>query len=330
MKALLVKDTTKTLYIGECKDPVIGEEEVLVSVKATALNRADLLQKMGKYPPPPGESSIIGLEMAGVVERTGEKVTRWKPGDRVCALLAGGGYAEKVAVHEGLCLPLPEGMDFEEAAGIPEAFLTAYLNLFELGRLKSGDFCLIHAAASGVGTSAIQLALAAGAIPIATAGSNEKLELCRKLGAHYLINYREEDFAERVRDLTQGHGADVILDPVGASYFEKNLESVAVDGRWIVIGGMGGYEVEKVPLRSLMRKRASLIGSTLRSRRTEDKISLIEHFQDFSWKRFIDGDLSPVIDRVYSWKEANEAHSYMEQNKNLGKIVMTINEEEKS
>lgn len=324
MKALLVEDSTNQLYISECEDPIIGDDELLIKIEAAALNRADLLQKKGIYPPPPGESDIIGLEVAGIVEETGMNVEGFKVGDRVCALLAGGGYAEKVKVSAGLCIPIPDQMDYIKAASIPEAFLTAYLNLFELGRIKKGNYVLIHAAASGVGTAAIQLAIAAGAIPIVTAGSHEKLEFCRKLGAQNLINYKEEDFSEIVKDITNGHGVDIILDPVGASYFRKNLSSVALDGRWVVIGGMGGYEVDHMPLRSLMKKRVFLIGSTLRSKSIEDKSRLMRHFKEFALSRFIDGSLHPVVDTVYNWSEANEAHQYMEQNKNKGKIVLKV------
>ncbi|RFU71184.1 NAD(P)H-quinone oxidoreductase [Peribacillus saganii] len=326
MRAILVEENSSELYLGEYKEPEIGDDDLLVSVRATALNRADILQRKGKYPPPTGESEIIGLEMAGVVERIGKNVRGFQKGDRVCALLPGGGYAEKARVPSGLAIPIPIGYSFEEAAGIPEAYLTAFLNLFELGNISEGDFVLIHAAGSGVGTAAIQLAREAGAIAIATAGSAEKLEICRKLGAQYTINYREENFADRVRGITNGDGVNVILDPVGATYWEANLESIATDGRWLVIGGMGGYEVEKISLRTLMRKRVSLIGSTLRSRTTEDKIRLNEHFIEFAGKRFDNGKLVPVIDKVYSWKQANEAHQYMEQNQNIGKIILKIDE----
>jgi tumor protein p53-inducible protein 3 len=326
LKAVLVKENTRELYIGNYDDPVIEDDELLVSVKATALNRADLLQKKGKYPPPEGESEILGLEMAGIVECVGGDEKRFQKGDRVCALLPGGGYAEKARVPAGLAIPIPKGLSFEEAAGIPEAYLTAFLNLFELGKIKTGDFVLIHAAASGVGTAAIQLAKEAGAIPIVTAGGAEKLELCSKLGADYLINYREERFSDRVSDITNGIGANIILDPIGASYWDENLKSIARDGRWVVIGGMGGYELEKISLRSLMGKRISLIGSTLRSRTIQDKIRLTRAFTEFAGLRFEKGILSPAIDKVFNWEQANEAHQYMELNKNKGKIILKIEE----
>ncbi|MEH7384431.1 NAD(P)H-quinone oxidoreductase [Bacillus sp. JJ1521] len=328
MKAILIEDETKDLYIGEHGDPIIGDDDLRVRVMATALNRADLLQRRGKYPPPLGESEILGLEIAGIVEETGKNVSGIKQGDCIYALLPGGGYAEKARVPAGLAIPIPDGLSFEEAAAIPEAFLTAYLNLFELGKMKQGDFVLIHAAASGVGTAAVQLAREAGAIPIATAGSSKKLEVCQRLGAEYVINYHEESFSERVREITDGKGVDVILDPVGASYWDENLESISLDGRWVVIGGMGGYEIEKLNLRTLMRKRVSLIGSTLRSRTMDDKIRLTDAFRKFAENRFKNGGLLPVIDRVFDWEQANEAHLYMEQNKNIGKIILKINEGE--
>jgi tumor protein p53-inducible protein 3 len=326
LRAILVEENTRNLYIGNYDDPVIGDDELLVSVRATALNRADLLQREGKYPPPEGESEILGLEMAGIVEKTGANEKRFQKGDRVCALLPGGGYAEKARVPAGLAIPIPKGLSFEEAAGIPEAYLTAFLNLFELGKIVEGDFVLIHAAASGVGTAAIQLVKEAGAIPIVTAGGVEKLELCRKLGADYLINYREERFSDRVSDITNGIGANIILDPIGASYWEENLKSIGKDGRWVVIGGLGGYELEKISLRSLMGKRISLIGSTLRSRTIQDKIRLTRAFTEFAGVRFEKGMLTPVIDKVFNWEQANEAHQYMELNKNKGKIILKIEE----
>ncbi|MEH7383407.1 NAD(P)H-quinone oxidoreductase [Bacillus sp. JJ1533] len=328
MKAILIKEGTKELFIGDHDAPVIGNDDLRVRVMATALNRADLLQRRGKYPPPLGESEILGLEIAGIVEETGKNVSGIKQGDHIYALLPGGGYAEQARVPAGLAIPIPNGLTFEEATAIPEAFLTAYLNLFELGNMKKGDFILIHAAASGVGTAAVQLAREVGAIPIATAGSRKKLEVCQRLGAEYIINYREESFSERVREITSGKGVDIILDPVGASYWDENLESISQDGRWVVIGGMGGYEVEKLNLRTLMRKRVSLIGSTLRSRTLEDKIRLTDAFRNFAENRFGNGRLLPVIDRMFNWEQANEAHLYMEQNKNIGKIILKINEGE--
>ncbi|WP_134702785.1 NAD(P)H-quinone oxidoreductase [Ammoniphilus sp. YIM 78166] len=326
MKAVLVEEGTSQLYIGQAEDPVPGEEDLLVSVEATALNRADLLQRRGKYPPPAGASTILGLEMAGIVEKVGSNVTRWKVGDRVCALLPGGGYAQKVVIPAGMAISIPDDFSFEQASAIPEAFLTAYLNLVVLGRVSPGDYVLIHAAASGVGTAAIQLVKEMGAIPIATAGSKEKLQVCQRLGAEHVIDYKEEDFSQKVAEISGGKGVQVILDPVGASYWEKNLQSIGVDGRWLVIGGMGGYQLEQVNLQLLMRKRIHLIGSTLRSRTEPNKMELTQAFLSFAEERFKSDKIVPVIDRVFPWAQAMEAHEYMEQNKNIGKVVLRIDQ----
>jgi len=324
VKALLVETSTTRLYIGEAADPVPGDDELLVAVRATAVNRADLLQRHGKYPPPAGESTIIGLEMAGVVEKVGVNAGPWKPGDRVFALLPGGGYAEKVVIPAGMAMPIPDSFTFEQAAAIPEAYLTAYLNLSVLGQVQAGEHVLLHAAASGVGTAAIQLVREWGGIPIATAGSDEKLEVCGKLGAQHLINYKRERFADRVAAITSGLGVQVILDPIGASYYEDNLKSIGFDGRWILIGGLGGYTLEQMNLRALLGKRIHLIGSTLRSRTRQNKIDLTKQFFAFAEERLASGKLLPIVDRVFHWSEANEAHEYVEQNKNIGKIVLTV------
>lgn len=326
MKAVLVEELTYRLYIGQAEEPVPGDDDLLVSVKATALNRADLLQRRGKYPPPEGASTILGLEMAGIVEKVGRNVQGWKEGDRVCALLPGGGYAEKVVIPAGMAIRIPNSFSYEEAAAVPEAYLTAFLNLSVLGKVSAGDHVLIHAAASGVGTSAIQLVREMGGIPIATAGSIDKLEVCECLGAQHLINYKKEDFSKKVAEVTFSKGVQVILDPVGASYWEQNLQSISVDGRWLLIGGMGGYQIEKLNLQVLLRKRIQLIGSTLRTRSVEDKIDLTQRFIRFSEERFNNGKLAPVIDRVFSWRDVMEAHEYMEQNKNIGKMVLSIDE----
>lgn len=326
LKAVFVEELTNRLYIGQAPDPVPGDDDLLVSVKATALNRADLLQRKGKYPPPAGASTILGLEMAGTLEKAGRKVTGWKAGDRVCALLPGGGYAEKVVIPAGMAIPLPDHFSFEQASAIPEAYLTAFLNLSVLGKVSAGDYVLIHAAASGVGTAAIQLVKEMGAIPIATAGSKEKLEVCQSLGAQHVIHYKEEDFSKKVAEFTGGKGVQVILDPVGASYFEQNIQSIGLDGRWLVIGGMGGYQLEQFNLQSLMRKRIQLIGSTLRSRTESNKIELTQAFMHFAEDRLGNGKLVPVIDQVFNWSQAMEAHEYMEQNKNIGKIVLRIHD----
>ncbi|MBD2846310.1 NAD(P)H-quinone oxidoreductase [Paenibacillus sp. IB182496] len=324
MRAIQVEKDTHRLRIGEAPDPEPGPGELLVSIKATAVNRADLLQRIGKYPPPPGASDILGLEMAGVVERAGEGAGPWRLGDRVCALLPGGGYAERAVIPAGMAIAIPERLGFEEAAALPEVFLTAYLNLFRLGRLTAGERVLIHAGASGVGTAAIQLAREAGAVPIVTAGSAAKLDACAALGAVCGINYKEERFADRVLAFTDGHGADVILDPVGAAYWADNDRCIATDGRWVIIGGLGGYRVEQLDIRAFMGRRIQLNFSTLRALPQADKIRLTEQFAGFAAARLGDGRLRPVIDRVFDWTEAEQAHAAMKANANIGKLVLRV------
>ena len=326
MRAIVMRSYggPEVLELGEHPDPEPREDELLVAVKATALNRADILQRQGRYPPPPGASPLLGLEMAGIVERVGPACRGFREGDRVFALLPGGGYAEKVAVPWDLAMPIPENLSFEEAAAVPEVFLTAYLNLFWLGRLEPGAFALIHAGASGVGTAAIQLVRERGARALATASGSEKLALCRRLGAEAAFSYREGPWAPGVLAATGGRGVDVILDPVGGPYWEQNLEVLATDGRLVLIAAMGGGTVREVRLGQILAKRIQVIGSTLRSRSREFKAKLIAEFAAFALPRFRDGRLRPVIDRVYDWREAADAHAYMESNQNMGKIVLRV------
>lgn len=324
MKAILVEKDSTRLYIGNVDDLRPEADELLVDVKATALNRADLLQKRGLYPPPPGASEIIGLEMAGVIKEVGSNVAGWKPGDRVCALLPGGGYAQQVTIPAGMAIPIPEHFSFEEAAAIPEVFLTAYLNLFFLGNLQQGHTVLIHAGASGVGTAAIQLVREAGATSIVTAGSAEKLDACLTLGANNAINYKEGPFAPAIKELTGGKGVNIILDFIGASYFEQNIKSLAMDGKLIIIGTMGGAKAENVNLGLLLFRRLQVIGTALRSQPVDKKIELTQSFIDFALPRFKEERLVPVIDSIYEWDEVNEAHERMEKNLNTGKIVLKV------
>lgn len=325
MKAILVEDSTHILYLGQSKKPVIHKNELLVKVKATALNRADLLQKRGHYPPPAGASSILGLEMSGVIEEIGTEVAGWKKGDRVFALLPGGGYAEYVAIPAAMAMPLPENLSFEEAAAIPEVFLTAYLNMFWLGNLQKGETMLVHAGASGVGTAAIQLAREAGARTIVTAGTAEKRKLCLSLGAEVAIDYKEGPFSPKVREATAGKGVNLILDFIGASYWEQNVDSLATDGKLILIGTMGGTKVNEVNLSKLLFKRIQVMGTALRSQSVEKKSQLTREFSDFALEKFATGRLKPVIDSVWEWEHVNEAHKHMEQNKNAGKIILRVN-----
>jgi tumor protein p53-inducible protein 3 len=325
MKAILIEDITKSLYIGEADEPGLANGDLLVRVKATSLNRADLLQKRGLYPPPQGASPILGLEMAGVVEKVGSQTNGWKTGDRVFALLPGGGYAERVSIPAGMGIRIPDHFSFEEAAAIPEVFLTAYLNLFILGGLKKKQTVLIHAGASGVGTAAIQLVKEAGAVSIVTAGTEDKRKACLQLGAKEAIDYKAGPFAPMVKEMTGGLGVNLILDFIGASYWEQNLESLAVDGRLILIGMMGGSKIKELDLGLLLSRRLQVIGTALRSQSPADKISLTEQFAAFALPRFADGRLKPVVDSIWDWENANKAHEYMEQNNNTGKIVLRIN-----
>ncbi len=325
MKAILVDEETKQLTVGDWEDPRLGADELLVTIRATAVNRADLLQKRGLYPNPPGTSPIIGLEMSGVVEQVGKNVVEWKVGDRVFSLLPGGGYAEKVTIPAGMAIPIPEEMSFEEAAAIPEVFLTAYLNLFMLGNLQPAQTVLIHAGASGVGTAAIQLARAVGANIIITAGSSEKVDACIALGAHTGINYKADPFEKKVLEATNGNGVDLILDFVGASYYEQNIASLAIGGTLIFIGTMGGNKINEVNIMQLMRKRLKVIGSTLRSQTVEQKIELTKRFVQFAMPLFMNNTIKPIIDSVYDIHQINEAHQRMENNLNTGKLVVRTN-----
>jgi tumor protein p53-inducible protein 3 len=324
MKAIIVEEPggPEVLEWKETADPIFQPDELLVRVHATAVNRADLLQRRGLYPPPKGASPILGMEVAGEILEVGANCgSRWQPGQRVMALLAGGGYAEKAAFPAVHAMPLPGNLSFEEGAAIPEAFLTAYLNLFVLGELKPGQIVLVHAGGSGVGTAAIQLAREAGASVFVTAGSTDKLERCRELGATGLINYKTEKFAGRVKELTNGQGVDLILDFIGADYFADNLASLGLYGKLCLIGQLSGNKAE-LDLGLVMRQRLRITGTTLRPRTTEEKADLTKKLADFALPRFADGRLRPVIDTVFPIRQAAEAHRYMETNQNFGKIVL--------
>ena len=300
--------------------PEPGPEEVLVRVHATALNRADLFQREGKYPPPKGESPYMGLEMAGVVERGGRSLSA---GDRVFGLLPGGGYAQHVTLPETMVMPIPPAMSFEEAAAIPEVFLTAHQALHWLGRLSSDETVLIHAGASGVGTAAIQLAKMTGARVLVTA-SEGKHDVCLNLGADIAIDYRLEDFADRVHDETDGLGVNVIVDFIGGPYLNQNVRSIAIDGRIVVLATMGGGRVDEFDLRGLFRRRGSIITSLLRNRSLDYKERLTADFVSKMLPSFTDGTLRPVIDRVMDWTDVQNAHRIMGANQNAGKIVLRV------
>lgn len=316
------------LHVRETPDPVAGPDEVLVRVAATALNRADLLQREGRYPQPGAKPAveIPGLEFAGVVESAGARVTTVRAGDRVMGLLAGGGYAEKVVSHERLLLPVPDAMSLEEAASIPEVFFTAYDALFPQAGCALGDRVLVHAGGSGVGIAAIQLAVAAGATVIVTLGSVEKGERAKALGASVAIDYHDGGFAERVLRETGGQGADIILDFVGAPYLEENLKAAALGGRIVFIGTMGGA-VGAINLGVVMGKRLRLHGTTLRSRQLEAKIALTQAFAAHALPLFRAGRIRPVVDSTFGLDEVAAAHEYMAANLNFGKIVLRVAED---
>ena len=313
----------RPLVWQERDDPTFGPDEVLVEIHATALNRADLLQRAGGYPPPPGAPDILGLEMAGVIVGVGSHVRNWQVGNRVCALLGGGGYAEKVAVHHSHLIPVPANWSFVEAAALPETYLTAFVNLFMEARLQPGESVLVHGGASGVGTAAIQILRHLGHKVMVTAGSDEKVAACRQIGADLAVNYRTEDFVEAVQQFTNGQGVDVILDMVGANYYERNLELLKVRGRLVFIATLGGAQVQ-IDIGKLMRKRARLIGSVLRSRSVEEKAEIKEAFMSRCWSLIQRGAVRPVIDATYPIAESNAAHARMANNENIGKIVLQV------
>jgi len=313
----------ENLKIGEVSRPLKKNEEVLVRVKASALNRSDLLQRQGSYAPPPGTSEILGLEISGIIEEEEESSNKkWRKGDRVMGLLSGGGYAEYVAIRSDHLMKIPDNLNFEEAAAIPEVWLTSYQLLHELAAVKKGDSVLIHAGASGIGTAAIQLAVGMGASPIATVGTPDKMKAVISLGASHAINYKSEDFSLRVAEITHGAGVDVILDPIGGSNFDKNIASIARDGRWILFGLMGGKLVEKFDLSMVMGKRLRLEGTTLRSRTDEYKAHLIESFWQHAQQPFEKGTYKPIVHCVMPFLEISSAHRLMESNVSFGKIVL--------
>lgn len=306
----------------EVPDIDYSADEALVEARATAVNRADLSQARGNYPPPAGASEVLGLEMAGVVVEVGANVTGWRPGDRVCALLPGGSYAERAAVPAGMLLRLPDDWSFVQGAAVPEVWYTAYINLFDEGALKPGETALIHAGASGVGTAAIQLAVDAGARAIATAGSAEKAAFCRELGA-IAINYKEQDFLAEVLAHTDGQGVDVILDPVGGAYLARNIAALRRFGRLVNIGLLGGAKGE-LNMGQLLGKRLRVVGSTLRNRPMAEKIAITRRFEAEIMPKLVDGRLRPIIDTIFPIAEAQAAHEYVQANRNVGKVILEI------
>ncbi len=323
MKGIVVNQVEgqPVLVWQDVLDVTFGGDEVLVDVRATAVNRADLIQAQGGYPPPPGASQILGLEMAGVINAVGELVEGWQPGDRVCALLPGGGYAGQVAVPAGMLLRLPDEWSFVQGTAVPEVWYTAYVNLFLEGDLKPGETVLIHAGASGVGTAAVQLARITDATIFVTAGRADKLVACRELGATLAINYKEQDFLEAVLAATDNQGVDLIIDPVGGAYLDRNIRALRRFGRLVNIGLLSGGRGE-LDMGRVLSNRLHLVGSTLRNRPPSEKIQITRQFESGFWHLFRTGELKPIIDRVFPIQEAQAAHEYVARDENIGKVVL--------
>jgi putative PIG3 family NAD(P)H quinone oxidoreductase len=306
--------------------PSFGEDEVLVEVAAAGVNRPDVLQRRGMYEPPPGTTDLPGLEIAGRVAATGSRVRGWKIGDRVCALVAGGGYAEYCAAPEGQCLPVPEALSMVDAACVPETFFTVWTNVFQRGRLGIGESLLVHGGSSGIGTTAIQLGKAFGAKVFATAGSADKCRACEELGADRAINYREEDFVEVVQQATGGRGVDVVLDMVGGDYVARSLKVMATEGRHVSIAFLRGAKIE-LNLEPLMRKRLTLTGSTLRPRSVAEKSAIAAELREKVWPLLSSGRIKPVMFKTFPLAEAAAAHALMESSEHIGKIALVVRNE---
>lgn len=325
MKAIVFDNPggEEVLRLGEVPAPGLGEEEIRIGVRATSVNRADLLQRQGLYPPPPGASAILGLECAGEVIEVGKRAGHWKRGDQVMALLPGGGYAEEAVVHHGAAMPIPEAMSYEEAGAFPEVFLTAFLNLFLLGEVPEGGSALVQGGGSGVGTAATTLLNRAGVKVIVTAGSEEKCARCKGHGADVALNYRAGEFAGAVREASGGNGVDVVLDHVGGKYFQQNLECLAVDGRLVIIGLIGGVKAE-INLAMMLTRRLRVIGSTLRTRSPADKANIVTRFLQRFGQDLHAGAIRPVIDRVMPLADAAAAHRLVQSSAHFGKVVLRV------
>jgi putative PIG3 family NAD(P)H quinone oxidoreductase len=325
MKAIVVDHPggPEVLHIGEVPDPEPGPRDVLIRVAGAGVNRADLLQRVGFYPPPPGASDVLGMEAAGEVVTTGDDVSEWSAGDRVMALVEGGAYAELLRAPAAQVMAVPSEIDLVTAAGIPEVFITAHDGLFTHARLQDGETVLIHGGGGGVGTAAVQLARRAGARVVVTAGSTAKLDRARELGAEWGIDYTTEDFVARMREITDGQGASVILDVMGAAYLERNLNALAPDGRLVVIGMQGGTSAE-LDLGKLMRIRGSVISTALRARPAQQKGAIVRDFVERVLPAFNEGALHPVIGRVVPLASAADAHGAMERGEVIGKIVIQV------
>jgi len=311
----------EALVWSEVPDPAAGEGEVLVEVVAGAVNRADILQRQGFYNPPPGASPYPGLECSGRIVEVGTGVSGWAVGDEVCALLAGGGYAEKVVVPAGQLLPVPQGVDVKRAAALPEVVCTVWSNVFMISHLRPGETLLVHGGSSGIGTMAIQLAKAVGAKVAVTAGTREKLDRCAELGADILINYREQDFVEEIAKATDGAGADVILDNMGAKYLDRNVQALAVNGRLAIIGMQGGIKGE-LNIAALLNKRAAISATSLRARPPAEKTAIVAAVREHVWPLLDAGHIRPVVDREVPMSDAAAAHRVVEESGHIGKVLL--------
>jgi putative PIG3 family NAD(P)H quinone oxidoreductase len=307
----------------ERPDPVPGPGDVLIRVAAAGINRPDVLQRRGAYPPPPGASDIPGLEVAGTIEAIGDRVSDWRLGDRVCALVAGGGYASMCVVPAPQCLPVPASLDFISAAAIPETFFTVWTNVFDRGHLQPGEAALFHGGTSGIGTTAIQLAVARGSTAYATAGSDDKCRACEALGATKAINYRTQDFVQAIRELTNGRGVDLILDIMGGDYLPRNLAVLATDGRVVQIGLLGG-DSSTIDLRRVLGRRLTITGSTLRPRPVEEKGAIASALKREVWPLLERGTVKPIVHKVFPLAQASDAHRLMESSEHIGKIVLSV------
>jgi putative PIG3 family NAD(P)H quinone oxidoreductase len=324
MKAIVITEFggPEVLQWQDVDDITAGPGEVLIDVVASAVNRADVLQRQGNYSPPPGASPYPGLECSGRIAALGPDVTTdFTVGDEVCALLSGGGYAEQVAVPVGQVLPAPTGMDLIEAAGLPEVVCTVWSNVFMAAGLRPGETLLVHGGSSGIGTMAIQLARHVGARVAVTAGSAEKLDRCRLLGAEITVNYRSDDFVEAVRAATDGHGADVVLDNMGAKYLARNLDVLAVNGRVVIIGMQGGTKAE-LDIGLLMRKRAALISTSLRARPADEKAAIVASVREHVWPLVESGEITAIVDQVVEMADAAHGHRVLEASNHIGKVVL--------
>lgn len=326
MKAIVITHpgSPEVLQLTERPRPVITHNEILIKVMAAGINRPDVFQRKGNYPPPAtAPADIPGLEVAGTVADIGKAVTRWKPGDKVCALITGGGYAEYCKAPEGQCLPVPSNLSFPEAASLPETFFAVWSNVFDRGSLQPGESLLVHGGSSGIGVAAIQMAKALGSTVYTTAGSDDKCCFCEQLGANKAINYKTADFKEEIKALTNGAGVNVILDMIGGDYMPGNIDSLAVEGRLVMINAMNGREAQ-LDLGKVMAKRLIITGSMLRSRETAFKATIAQNLEQKIWPLLLSGKIRPIVYKTFDAGEAAEAHKLMESSVHTGKIVLTF------